>query len=168
MGELPKRDLEEGRVDFAIAGFYVDLPEGFYQARLFKDSFAVGARKNHPRIRGRLSLEEYFASQHALISLQGDLRDPIALGAGRKKRERDVVYGSYSFTGLAWVLEKSDMLLTAPSLLLKQYERFFPIQVLPCPIDVEAIEIQMIWHAQTHEDPLRRWFREEIRKCMVE
>ena len=160
MGELPKRELEEGRIDFAIAGFYVDLPEGFYQAKLFKDSFGSATRKEHPRIQGRMTEEQYFKEKHALITLQGDFRDTV----GSKKSPRDISYGSYSFTGMAWVLEKSDLVLTAPSLLLKQYQRFFPINVWPCPVRVDPIDIQMIWHAQTHDDPLRVWFREKLRK----
>lgn len=164
VGELPKRDLEEGKIDLAVAGFYSDLPEGFYKGKLFKDSFGAATRKNHSTIRTRLTVDDYFAAQHALITLQGDFRDSMMTQVGKKKLTREIVYGTYSFTGIAWVLEKSDLVLTAPSLLLKQYQRFFPIQIWPCPVDLDPIEMQMIWHAQTHDDPLRAWFREKLRK----
>jgi DNA-binding transcriptional LysR family regulator len=74
------------------------------------------------------------------------------------------VYGSYSFTGLAWVLESSDLVLTAPNLLLKQYKKFSPIKIFPCPVDLGTIDVRMVWHAQTNEDPLRVWFRRRLKE----
>ena len=85
VGELPKRDLEEGKIDFAVAGFYADLPEGFYKGKLFKDSFRSATRKDHPTIRTRLSVEDYFAAHHALITLQGDFRDSMISQVGKEK-----------------------------------------------------------------------------------
>ena len=169
VGDLPKRDLEEGKVDCAIAGFYEDLPEGFYKTRLFSDSFSSATRKGHPKIKSKLTTEEFYSATHALITLQGDFRDQLPekavnAKAAKAKKLREIVYGSYSFTGLAWTLQNSDMILTAPTLLLKQYERFFPINVWPCPVPLEKLEVQMIWHAQTHADPLRSWFREICKK----
>ncbi len=162
VGELPKKELEEGRFDVAIAGFYRKLPEGFYQSKLYGDTFKCALGKQHSSIKGRLNAEEYFKARHALITLQGDFQDQVTYKVGKSKHERNIVYGSYSFTGLAWVLESSDMILTAPHLLLKRYQEFFPIQVVDCPIDLGSIDIRMIWHMQTHQDPVRKWFRAKL------
>lgn len=162
-GELPKRDLEEGIIDLAIAGFYKDLPEGFYQSKLFTDDFLCAARADHPSLKGKaLSLEQYFNARHALITLQGDFRERA------KGRERVIAYGSYSFTGMAWVLQQSDLLLTAPALLIGEYSRYFPLNAWPCPVEKSGIDVRMLWHAQTHEDPLRIWFRQKLKAVCAE
>lgn len=163
MGELQKRELEEGKFDLAIAGFYENLPEGFFQGKLFTDTFKCAVRRNHPVISDKLTQEQYFKAQHALITLQGDFLNSSVLRIGKIKREREIVYGSYSFTGLAWVLVSSDLLLTAPSFLLKRYQEYFPIQVFDCPVELGAIDVRMIWHAQTHQDPIRQWFRGKLK-----
>ncbi len=163
-GELPKRALEEGSVDLAIAGFYEDLPEGFYRSKLFSDGFACATRKNHPTIRDRLSMDDFFDNKHALITLSGDFKDKIITTVGKKKRERAITYGSYSFTGPAWVLPEADFILTAPALLIERYARHFPIKVWKSPVDLGQIELQMIWHGQTHQDPLRVWLRSRIKE----
>jgi DNA-binding transcriptional LysR family regulator len=160
--ELPKRDLEDGRVDLAVAGFYRDLPEGFFQARLFVDEFAVAVRKDHPRVGKTLDRDTYFELEHALITLQGDFADRAAEGSGKTRRARAIRYGSYSFTGLAWVLERSDLVLTAPRRLLERYAEHFAIRILPAPVTIAKVDLRMVWHAQTHEDPLRAWFREQL------
>jgi DNA-binding transcriptional LysR family regulator len=162
-GDLPKRDLEDGSIDIAIAGFYENLPEGFYRSRLFKDSFATACRKGHPIAKGRIGVDDFFKAEHALITLQGDFSDDMEELKAGGKRHRKIVYGSASFTGIAWVLEKSDLLLTAPRLLLETYESHFPIQVVDCPVSLDPIEIQMIWQEQTHRDPLRAWFRKRLK-----
>jgi DNA-binding transcriptional LysR family regulator len=162
-GELPKRGLEEGSVDLAIAGFYENLPEGFYQAKLFSDTFSSATRKGHPIVRDRLGIDDFFALEHALITLSGDFKDKITTLVGKKRRERRIVYGSYSFTGLAWVLAEADFVLTAPTLLIEAYAQHFPIKAWKCPIDVGSIDLQMVWHEQTHRDPLRVWLRARIK-----
>ncbi|MEK6579403.1 MAG: LysR family transcriptional regulator, partial [Bdellovibrionota bacterium] len=163
LGDIPKGDLETGKVDLAVAGFYSKLPEGFYQAHLASDTFQVAAAKRNSKYGAKLSIEEYFSANHALITLQGDFHDDIKHRVGSKHLKRQIIYGSYSFTGMAWVLQESNMLLTAPSLLLKQYQRYFPLRVWDGPIDLGKIDIKMIWHSQTHEDPLRKWFRAKLK-----
>jgi DNA-binding transcriptional LysR family regulator len=161
MGELPKRDLEDGKIDLAVAGFYSDLPEGFFQTSLYSDTFSCALRQNHPI--KKWGLQEYFEAEHALITLQGDFKDEISTGTGRRKKARHLAYGTFSFTSLAWILQETNLVLTAPTRLLKSYQKFFPIQLRPSPVDLGSIEIRMVWHAQTHQDPLHRWFREQLK-----
>ena len=164
VGELPKRELEDGKIDLAIAGFYSDLPEGFYQAKLMTDTFACAVRSGHPIFKGDpVDLDDYFDASHALITLQGDFREQLVHKVGKLKRSRKITYGSYSFTGVAWVLSRSDLILTAPKKLLLEYKSFFPIRILNCPVDFGKIELQMVWHAQTQSNPLHAWLRKKIR-----
>ncbi len=163
-GELPKRELEEGQIDLAVAGFYRDLPEGLYQTKLFNDAFVCAAGPAHPLYKAkRLSEHEYFEARHALITLQGDFREKPQRG-----RERKIVYGSYSFTGMAWILQESSLLLTAPKRLIERYQNHFPLQVWPSPVEKTAIDIRMVWHDRTQNDPLRSWMRHKIKKICVD
>ena len=59
-GAFPKNQLEEGQCDLAIAGYFEDLPEGFYRQTLFSDPYATTWRKGHPRIGRKLSVEDFF------------------------------------------------------------------------------------------------------------
>jgi DNA-binding transcriptional LysR family regulator len=163
-GDLPKTELENGVCDLAIAGFYKNLPEGFYQAKLLEQRFSTAWRKNHSFIRGKLKPAQYYDCDHALITLQGDFRDNHRKTINGKRKERKFVFGSYSFTGLAWTLASTDLVLTAPTILLNKYKEHFPIQVQDSPIDIPKIEIRMLWHALTHRDPLKVWFRSVLKE----
>src|SRR6185369_7994336 len=88
-GELPKAELAAGTVDVACAGFYRDLPEGFFQTKLFDDEFAVGCRDGHPLAHARLTRARFLGAEHALITLQGDFRSQAR---GGRRTEANVVY----------------------------------------------------------------------------
>lgn len=161
-GELPVKDLERGTYDFAIAGFYKDLPEGFYQKKLWEGGFSTAFRKGHGFIRGELSPSQFYQCDHALITLQGDFKDGLKRKVGTKIQERNIVLGSYSFTGLAWTLANTDIVLTAPTVLLEKYKEYFPIHIQKPPVEIPKITLQMIWHGITHKDPLKQWFRDVL------
>ena len=163
-GQLPKAELENGTFDMGVAGFYTQVPEGFYQSKVLETHFATAYRKNHPTIKGELKANDFYEQEHALITLVGDFEDTLVRTIGGKKRKRKIVFGSYSFTGLAWTLATTDLVLTAPVVLLNQYAKYFPIKIQKTPIETPKIEIRLVWHALTHKDPLRIWMRELIRE----
>ena len=72
---LPRDELELGKSDLAIAGFFGDLPGGFYQQKLFTDHFVTAVRKEHPRLgrKKELSLTEFCDEQHLLVAPGGEL-----------------------------------------------------------------------------------------------
>jgi DNA-binding transcriptional LysR family regulator len=158
-GELPVEALESGRVDVAIAGFYADVPEGFYQSALFTDGFVTAVPKGTPAP----DVDAFFAASHALITLQGDFADRLA----RDGRTRTFAYGSASFTALPWVLAGTDLWLTAPGRLVERFAPVIGFDVHPCPVDVEPITLRMVWHRRTHDDPLRKWLRQQIRDAVA-
>lgn len=159
-GDLPKAELESGAFDVACAGFYRHLPEGFFQTRLFEDDFAVGCRKGHPLAKAPLTRARFLAADHALITLQGDFK------AADARRAKNVVYGSYSFTGMAWTISSTDLLLAAPRRLLEAYRERFPIQILESPMPRPKVQIRMVWHALTHQDPVKRWLRGVVTEAL--
>lgn len=155
--DLPKEELENGSVDIALAGFFKNVPEGFYQRKVLDVHFSTAYRKNHTTIKKPLTAKEYFEKSHALITIQGDFKDNFS-------RKRKFSYGTFSFTGMAWTLASSDFVLTAPTLLLEKYREYFPITIQKCPIEIPKAEIRMVWHGITHKDPIRQWFRELLKE----
>ncbi len=162
VGVFPKTALEEGELDFVVAGYFSQPPENFYQLKLFNDTFSCGYRKDHPRLGKTISMDQYFNERHALITLQGDFADDTEHPT-RKKLKRVYSYGSHSFTGIAWPLTAGDLILTAPTRLLYAFQEFFPIRVVPSPIDHGQLEMKLYGHERTRRDPLKSWFRELLR-----
>ena len=62
--------LVAGELDGAV-GFGHDVPEALAHDVLFEDSFVCVVRSGHPRIRKRLTLQQYTSTPHLLVSSRG-------------------------------------------------------------------------------------------------
>ncbi len=73
-GRLPKTELAEGACEIAIAGFFGELPEGFFQQEIFSDRLVCLCSRAHPGEQERkISLNEYLNLKHVFISPEGRL-----------------------------------------------------------------------------------------------
>lgn len=163
LGKLPTSEIENGDYDIAIAGFYQKLPDGFYRTSLFRDTFATAIGTSFWPENKKLTDRAFFELKHAMITLQGDWTDSLIKNSSGIKNRRDLKFGTYSFGGCAWSISQSPIALTAPAKLLEQYRRFFPIGIHKCPIPTRTLEMQMVWHGLTHQNPLHKWIRERIK-----
>lgn len=167
-GQSYNHALETGRVDLTVGGFFRDMPEGLARRRLFHDDFATltGGKLPHNR---PLSLKEYVKASHLFITLTGDFEGRVDVALRSLGHRRRVVAATSSFTTPAWLLRDQDLVLTAPRLLLERYRAILGRKPQPCPVQVEGVDLQMIWHQRTQKDPLRQWVRDRIAAlCRVE
>lgn len=167
-GELPKAGLESGELDVVVVGYFQDLPEGYYRQRLFEDSYACVVAKSHPTIKQRLTLKDYLAHDHALITLQGDLRGSVDRALEKLGEKRRVVVGIQSFLTPGWIAAASDLIVTAPRTLCTMYKRNLEVKMFDPPLDLPPIQVDQIWHERSHRDPLSKWFREKVRVVVQE
>lgn len=167
-GKLPKQELESGQCDIAIAGFYDELPESYYQQHLRQDSFVVLARKNNPFIKNKLNLNAFLKCPHILTTLTGDLNGIVDKKLKEMNCSRVVAAGLSSFVTPPLIVEATDYLLVClESIANDSIARHCELIKHKCPIELPKINIKQIWHSRTHQDPMRRWLREEIKKIMA-
>jgi len=75
---LPRVELEQGKIDLAIAGFFGKLPPGFYRQALTEDSFMCCVHKSSPMAKNKkLGLSAYCAASHVLIAPGGNLTGKV-------------------------------------------------------------------------------------------
>lgn len=164
-GEFPKQELESGEYDLAISGYFNNVPQGFFKQILFKDTFCSMIHKDHSNVlKDGMSLEAFYQMNHALVTLTGDFRDLLKFQKDNQSYLCRYVYGSHFFTSIAWTLEKTDVILTAPRRLVEKFGTRFDFVPFECPVPTPELKVFMVWHGQKHEDPLQKLVREVIRK----
>lgn len=161
--DLPKRDFEEGRIDIAIAGFFSNVPEGYYRQSLFNETYLCAVRKDHPRIKKNLTQELYLSHRHLLISPSGDLNGVVDKVLAGKNLKRTVVAGIGNFHAPGPVIANSDLIITGPRRLIESYSGYLPLKTFEPPFAVPGFSVTMIWHERTNKDPLRKWIRSQIK-----
>lgn len=166
-GVLPKQALERGECDIAIAGFYQDLPESFYQQKVREESFVVLACQHNRFIKNRMDLNDYLANPHIVTTLTGDLQGMVDSELTKLGKTRNVIAGISSFTAPAMVIKDSEFILTClHSIASEAKQNYNNLEIYPCPVEIPEVHISQVWHQRTHQDPLRRWLRNEIQQVM--
>jgi DNA-binding transcriptional LysR family regulator len=62
--------MAEGTIDLAL-GWLPDVPQGFYQRRLFKQRYVCLMRSGHPLAKAKLTVEKFLNAEHVAIDAQG-------------------------------------------------------------------------------------------------
>lgn len=173
--------LETGELDLCVApqvdDFAGGAPEldgsGLVRRVLVRDGFSCFCRANHPALgekRGRrsakasapeaLSLETYAALSHVLVSPRGDgpgFVDELLEKQGL--RRRIALRIPHFFSALA-IVEKSDLILTAPTSLALLLSARSKVVALPAPLRLPTHAIQLLWHERFTNEPGHAWLRE--------
>jgi DNA-binding transcriptional LysR family regulator len=156
--------LETGDVDLAL-GAIVDEAPGIRRMDLLTEGFACTARKGHPRIDGALDLDSYVQIPHLLITL-GDDAGPtwVDQALAKLRRKRHVAARVRYFMAAPLIVAQSDLLLTAPSMLIDYFAKLVPLQVLRPPIDLPTYPEEAHWHQRFDADPGHTWLRNLVKK----
>ncbi|MFC0180791.1 LysR family transcriptional regulator [Thorsellia kenyensis] len=166
-GKLPKKLLEQGAADIAIAGFYQDLPDSYRQQKVLEESFVVVASKNNQLIERELTLEKYVACQHIVTTLNGDLFTSIDAKLSELSLKRQIIAGISSFFSSAQLIKNSDLIVTCLRSIAEQFvANDDSLIIYELPLVMPKIKIMQIWHERTQEDPLREWLRKTIKSCL--
>ncbi|CAM5372307.1 LysR family transcriptional regulator [Eoetvoesiella caeni] len=159
--------LESGEIDLAI-GHFTSLTTGFFQRRLFRESYVCVARSDHPRFVGGMSAEGFIKAQHATADSSGMAHETIEKELRKHRLNRDVVLTVPQFMVLPLVIESSDILVTMPRGLAEEFAKLISIKVMPTPIKIPSYDIKMYWHQRVHNEDGNKWLRRLFAKLFQE
>lgn len=161
--QLPVKEmreaLESGQMDLAV-GFIPDLAAGFYQQRLFKRSYVCVARGDHPTIGDTLTLKQYLAASHAIVSATGTGHDVVERMLAERGHTRRIALHVTHFLAIPLIVANTDLVVTIPTMLAESYLPTMNIKLLAPPLKMPVYAIMQYWHERFHEDPANRWLRE--------
>jgi DNA-binding transcriptional LysR family regulator len=161
---FPESELEHNELD-VVLGFEAILKPASYliSTKLFDDRVTCLVSRSHPANKGvRLMLDEYLSMRHMLISRQGTRIGVIDEWLAEKGLERRIALIVPHFLSAPLIVAKTDMLLSLPERIARQFVGLAPLSILPVPIDLPVYELVMIWHPLRENDPAHRWLREQI------
>jgi DNA-binding transcriptional LysR family regulator len=131
---------------------------------LFKEDYVLVARKRHPALKRKLTLDTLCQLEYVVVSPEGGgfrgVTDTILESRGRKRR---VVLSVPHFLFVPEVVGRTDLVAMLPSRLVK--DRSDHIQVIMPPLPIPSYEMAMIWHERSHLDPAHMWLREQVSRA---
>ncbi|MDO9623074.1 MAG: LysR substrate-binding domain-containing protein [Pseudomonas sp.] len=111
---------------------------------------------------GALSVDDYCARPHALVSFAGDLNGFIDDQLLRMGRSRKVVLAVPQFNGLGTLLAGTDLLSVVPDYTAAALAAAGGLRAEDLPFETNSFEMSMAWRGAQDNDPAERWLRSRI------
>ncbi|MBL8382355.1 MAG: LysR family transcriptional regulator [Burkholderiales bacterium] len=159
---LPTREarlaMESGAVDLAV-GFLPDLKTGFYQQRVFSQTYLCMVRTDHPQIGMSMGLKSFREARHAVVSAQGTGHGIVEAVFERAGVELDVRVRLPHFLSVPMVIAETDLVVTVPQRLGEAFAKILPVRLLPHPLRIPPFQVNQYWHRRFHQEPANQWLR---------
>jgi LysR family transcriptional activator of mexEF-oprN operon len=151
--------LASGEISVGVS--YTDELPANAKRKILRRSKPVVLRADS--IPGPLSLEDFCARPHAMVSFAGDLNGFIDEELARHGCRRKVVLAVPQFNGLGSLLTGTDLIATVPDYAAGVLAAAGGLRAEPLPFETSAsFELSMAWRGAQDNDPAERWLRSRI------
>lgn len=155
--------LKTGKIDAAVCNRSY-LPVQVKCESMFEERYICMARNDHPRVGDTLSMEQFLAERHVVVSAgTGRHFEDRLLEAGI---ERTVSLRVPHFSVLPEIISSSDMLVSLPERVAKVYVERNSLKTLELPFDAPRFELSLYWHEHSGDDTAQRWFCQFLRETI--
>ncbi|OWT54834.1 LysR family transcriptional regulator [Candidimonas nitroreducens] len=164
---LPHADyapaLRSGQADLAIGniGF---LHTGFYQQHLFDDRYLCIARKDHPQLKGKLTLARYLSLRH-VVSTAGSTDTLVDEALSSSKQRRNIKLTVTHYHRCAAMVMQSDLIATVPG---NTVAGMPGLETYTLPFKMPHARVRQFWHRRAHTDAAHIWLRQLIAELILD
>lgn len=158
--------LREASIDLAL-GPRGQPDRSLRSSVLFTGHFKLVMRKRHPLAGKRISMRDFIAARHLLVSRSGDAHDLVDRALQRDGLQRRVAVTVNHLSAVPRLLTHSDLIAVVPERVADTAEFRSKLRVTDLPVTVDPVPIHLMWHARLDRDPALIWLRtllEEIVK----
>lgn len=156
--------MERGEVDLALMTPQA-APLTLRSRHLFDERYVLIGRRNHPRLRAKITIEEFVRLEHVIVSLRGgDFSTPVDNVLAARGLHRNVVLSAASFLVASDIVSQSDFVALVPERLVRH--RLGDLKLVEPPLSVEGFPVGMVWHERAHGHSGQRWVRETLSDLM--
>lgn len=159
--DTPVQGLASGALDAAL-GTFVDQAPGLERRTVFEDGFVCVVRKDHPVIRGRLTLKRYAEASHILVSAPGEGPGMADVALAAHGLSRRVAVRVPHFLVAPGLVGESDHLLTLAGRLAERATVQGGLRIMRPPLELPRFTVELLWHPRVQADPAIQWFLKQI------
>jgi DNA-binding transcriptional LysR family regulator len=153
--------LVSGDIDLAIDTL-LPVSENISHTKLEQSELVVLARKNHPDIQSTLSLDEYLAQDHVLVSSRSVGTSIEDFELARLGLQRKIgLRCQHSFSACR-VITNNNMLFTITKVTAMMYAQLLDLVIFPLPVSLPDVDVHLYWHNKVDLDPANKWLRNKI------
>ena len=155
--------LLRGDIDLAIGffpGVAAQLASGQNTAvsqirheRLYTGEYVCVMRKNHPLAKVELTLDNYCAAHHLLVSFSGRAKGLMDEALTNLGRERRILLTVNQFFTAGRVVASSDLITVLPRHLIASTGMAEALIAKDLPFELPDVHVDMLWHERDARNP---------------
>jgi LysR family transcriptional regulator of virulence genes len=135
----------------------------------------VCARKDHPILGDRCTLEQYLDCEHIFIA-QGSPGSrvapsliPLDYALQQRGLKRNSTMTVHSWRTQGEVAAQTDMIFTVNSLMKDMVCKMYDLNAFPLPAELETVlGLNMLWHRSRNTHPMLVWARQLFKQVVAE
>lgn len=158
--------LENNECDVAI-GIPPTVSPSLHVSRLLPNDLCCIVRADHPGIGATLSVRDFVAYPHVVLSGGPVPVSTIEMAIDHKLRAmkltRRIGVRVPDLLVSPGIVAETDFIATVPQRVVRHFAARSQLRILRLPFTLAVPHILMVWHERTHRDPLHRRVRRIIR-----
>jgi DNA-binding transcriptional LysR family regulator len=116
-------------------------------------------RKDHPLARKELTLDEYCAANHLLVSFSGRAQGLVDETLARMNRERRILLTVNQFFTAGRIVANSNLITVLPRHLVASTGNTDALITKELPFSLPNVQVHMLWHERDTRSPAHKWLR---------
>jgi len=150
--------VADGMIDLAHLGGEIRVPEGLDEIEMPPFRWLTFMRKDHPALK-IWGLKAWQKWPHVQVRIENTAGNPIGEKLKSDKISRNVGALLAEFSGVAPLVECTDIFATFPALLLAWDVEKIGLSVRVPPVHFPNLRVRFFWSARLANDPGNKWFR---------
>ena len=161
--ERGEADLAVGHFPEAVAALSIDGDDASLRHLHLQESGFVGVmRQGHPLAKGKLTLDDYCAAHHLLVSFSGRANGRADQALAVLGRERRVVLTVNQYFTAGKVVANSNLLAVLPASFVNAAGFQEKVVTRPLPFAMESLRVTMLWHMRHDRVSSHQWLRARL------
>lgn len=159
--------LENAEVDMVI-GVGGALADTLRDQYLLTSMYVCVMRHGHPLAHADLTVEEFAAADHLLVTLSGETTGFTDQVLSQRGLSRRIACTVNHFSAVEQIIKQSNLITVVPSGAVADAIVEGRLAATKMPIDIPSNQASMIWHKRQDRDSGLCWLRKHIKQIITE
>ena len=157
-------DLRKQKVDLVI-DFITTSDGSIIVENIAEEKVYIAASKNHPRIQGTLTEEQFYNEKHVALVMKRSGKDVFTIIA-ENPLPRNVVYHAPSIMAQLVYVSTSDKLCIITERMHKVFSETLQLQIFEPPMNLKKVPYSMLYHRRDVNNQAHKEKREMVKSIL--
>lgn len=144
-------------VDYAIPS-----PDYIKRELLLNDDYVCIVRKDHPRIKDKLSLKQFESEQHLLLTEEVPESSNLRTALAENNITQNTIFTGNEHVALPAIIVTSNTIMTVTRTFANAVSNYLDISILEPPFSIASRKTFLYWHENTSDSAANKWLRDQI------